>query len=167
MPAATGFRKMETLSSGHRVEAFTRVKRSFRKSTASASKGVASVYQVSARTMATNGFDLSGLLPLWTVGIPPDHANALIDHLTNSAEFWRTNGILMFSARDPYYDPARAEGSVGVWAYWLTLMGEGLIEHERFDLATELLKRLLRHKLPFCVRPKTFMSSIMLTKHAV
>ena len=99
-------------------------------------EGIASVYKIGARTMATNGFDLSSLLPLWTVGIPPDHADALIAHLTNPAEFWRTNGILMFSASDPYYNPARAEGSVGVWTFWLTLMGEGLIEHERFDLAS-------------------------------
>jgi hypothetical protein len=106
-------------------------------------EGIASVYHVSARTMATDGFDLSGLLPLWTVGIPADHAEALIAHLTNPAEFWRANGVLMFSAGDSYYNPARAEGSVGVWTYWLTLMGEGLIEHNRFDLAAELVKRLL------------------------
>ncbi len=106
-------------------------------------EGIAGVYHVRVKTMATDGFDLNGLLPLWSVGIAPERAAALIEHLTNPAEFWRANGILMFSAQDPYYDPARTEGSVGVWAYWLTLMGEGLIEHERVDLATDLLKRLL------------------------
>ena len=49
----------------------------------------------------------------------------------------------MLSARDRYYDPAHAEGSLGVWVYWLTLIGEGLIEHNRVDLATDLLQRLL------------------------
>lgn len=106
-------------------------------------EGLASVYRVRARTLATDGFDINGLLPLWAVGIPPKRAEALISHLTNPAEFWRANGILMFSAKDPNYNPARAEGSVGVWSYWLTLLGEGLIEHGRVDLATELLKRLL------------------------
>ncbi len=106
-------------------------------------EGIARVYHVSARTMATNGFDLNGLLPLWTVSIPPGRAAALIDHLTNPSEFWRKNGVLMFSAQDPYYSPARAEGSVGVWAYWLTLMGEGLMEHDRVDLATDLIHRFI------------------------
>ncbi|MFN8564352.1 MAG: histidine kinase dimerization/phospho-acceptor domain-containing protein [Anaerolineae bacterium] len=106
-------------------------------------EGIASVYRVSARTMRTNGFDLNGLLPLWSVGIAPERADALIAHLTNPDEFWRKNGVLMFSAQDPHYNPALAQGSVGVWAYWLTLIGEGLIEHNRVDLATELIKRLL------------------------
>ncbi|MFN8452697.1 MAG: hypothetical protein U0521_29845, partial [Anaerolineae bacterium] len=106
-------------------------------------EGIASVYRVSARTMATSGFDLNGLLPLWSVGIAPERADALIAHLTNPDEFWRKNGVLMFSAQDPHYNPALAQGSVGVWAYWLTLIGEGLIEHNRIDLATELIKRLL------------------------
>ncbi|MEO8393904.1 MAG: hypothetical protein ABI700_13010, partial [Chloroflexota bacterium] len=119
-------------------------------------EGVASVYHVSARTMATDGFDLSALLPLWTVGIPADHVEALIAHLTNPAEFWRTNGILMFSAGDPYYNPAHAEGSVGVWPFWLTLIGEGLIEHERFDLAAELLKRLLAAQTAVLRESKAF-----------
>ncbi|MFN8450327.1 MAG: hypothetical protein U0521_17505 [Anaerolineae bacterium] len=100
-------------------------------------EGIASVYRVSARTMATSGFDLNGLLPLWSVGIAPERADALIAHLTNPDEFWRKNGVLMFSAQDPHYNPALAQGSVGVWAYWLTLIGEGLIEHNRVDLATE------------------------------
>lgn len=111
-------------------------------------EGLAGVYRIRARTMATDGFDINGLLPLWTISIPPEHAVAIIDHLTNPAEFWHANGTLMFSAKDPNYNaansaPARAQGSVGVWAYWLTLLGEGLIEHGRVDLATELLKRLL------------------------
>lgn len=106
-------------------------------------EGVASVYRVSARTLATDGFDLNGLLPLWSVGSAPEHAPTLIAHLTNPAEFLHANGIAMLSARDPYYDPAHAEGSLGVWVYWLTLIGEGLIEHDRVDLATDLLKRLL------------------------
>lgn len=111
-------------------------------------EGIAGVYRVSARTVATDGFDLNGLLPLWAVGIAPERADALIEHITNPDEFWRANGVLMFSAQDPYYNPARTEGSgmpgsIGVWAYWLTLIGEGLIERNRVDLATELLKRLL------------------------
>jgi hypothetical protein len=106
-------------------------------------EGLANVYRVRACTMATNGFDINGLLPLWAVGIPPKRAEVLINHLTNATEFWRANGTLMFSAKDPNYVPARAEGSVGVWSYWLTLLGEGLIEQGRVDLATELLKRLL------------------------
>ncbi len=106
-------------------------------------EGLASVYRISAQTVDTSGFDLNGLLPLWSVGIAPDHAAALIQHLTNPAEFWRNNGLLMFSAQDAHFDPDQAEGSLGVWLYWLTLIGEGLIEYERVDLAAELVKRIL------------------------
>ena len=106
-------------------------------------EGLASVYRVNAKTMDTTGFDLNGLLPLWTVSIAQERAAALVKHVTNPAEFWRSNGTLMFSAQDPYYDPAKTEGSVGVWAYWLTLIGEGLIEHGSLAEATDLLKRLL------------------------
>lgn len=119
-------------------------------------EGIVGVYRVSARTMATNGFDINGLLPLWSVGIAPERADALIAHLTNPEEFWRKNGVLMFSAQDPHYNPARAEGSVGVWSYWLTLIGEGLIEHNRVDLATELLKRLLAAQTAVLQSSKTF-----------
>ncbi len=119
-------------------------------------EGIASVYKVNARTLATNEFDLNSLLPLWTIGIPADHAEALIQHLTDPAKFWRANGILMFSAQDPYYDPARAEGSVGVWSYWLTLIGEGLIEHDRLDLATELVKRYLKAQTTVLRSSKAF-----------
>jgi Mannosylglycerate hydrolase MGH1-like glycoside hydrolase domain len=106
-------------------------------------EGLSGVYRISAQTVDTTGFDLNGVLPLWSVGIAPERAAALIQHLTNPAEFWRKNGLLMFSAQDAHFDPARAEGSLGVWLYWLTLIGEGLIEQERVDLAAELVKRIL------------------------
>lgn len=59
-------------------------------------EGLASVYRLRARTLATNSFDINGLLPLWAVGIPQQHANVLISHLTNPAEFWHANGTLCF-----------------------------------------------------------------------
>jgi hypothetical protein len=125
-------------------------------------EGLAGVYRVSARTVATDGFDLNGLLPLWSVGISPERAAALIEHLTNPAEFLRPNGTLMFSAKDPYYNPAPAsapssvEGSLGVWVYWVTLMGEGLIENRRVDLAADLLNRLLATQTAVLREQKAF-----------
>ncbi len=106
-------------------------------------EGLARVYHVSAKTVATNGFDLNGLLPLWSVGIDAERAAALVQHLTNPDEFWRANGVQMLSAQDPYYNPARAEGSVGIWLFWNTLIGEGLIEYGFHDSAANLTRRLL------------------------
>ena len=106
-------------------------------------EGLARVYRVSAKTVATDGFDLNGLLPLWSVGIHAERAAALVQHITNPAEFWRANGVQMLAANDPYYDPARAEGSVGVWTFWNTLIGEGLIEYGFHDTAADLTRRLL------------------------
>ncbi len=119
-------------------------------------EGLARVYHVSAKTVATDGFDLNGLLPLWSVGIDADHAAALVQHLTNPAEFWRANGVQMLSASDPHYDPARAEGSVGIWTFWNTLIGEGLIEYGFHESAADLTRRLLNAQTSVLRATKAF-----------
>jgi hypothetical protein len=51
------------------------------------------------------------------------------------------------SAKDHNYDPASAIGGGGTWAYWTTLIGEGLIEYGRGDIARDMLKRLIKTQI--------------------
>ncbi|HLV36455.1 MAG TPA: GH116 family glycosyl hydrolase, partial [Spirillospora sp.] len=104
--------------------------------------GLSRVYSVNIYTPDTTRLDINALLPLWSVALPPERSAELIKLLTD--EFLRPNGVTMAAASDPRFDPANAEGSGGVWPFWLTLIGEGLIEMGRFDLAADLLQRLLR-----------------------
>lgn len=107
------------------------------------SDGLSRVYTVSARAADTTRLDIAALLPLWSAALPPERAEALTRLLSSPDHFWRPNGVTMCSAQDPAYDPANADGSGGVWPFWLTLLAEGLLETGRADLAAELLRRLL------------------------
>lgn len=106
--------------------------------------GLSRVYTVDVTTPDTARLDLNALLPLWSVGLLPEQQEKLIHLLTDPEHFWRSSGVTMCSAQDEHYDPANASGSGGVWPYWLTLIGEGLIEAGRYDLAAEMLARLLK-----------------------
>jgi hypothetical protein len=50
----------------------------------------------------------------------------------------------MCSAQDTNFDPSNANGSGGIWPFWLTLIGEGLIEAGRQDMAADVLQMLVR-----------------------
>jgi hypothetical protein len=106
--------------------------------------GLSRVYEMTVTTPATDRLDLNALLPLWAIAVLPDHAQKIIADLTNPDLFWRPNGVTMCSAEDPDFDPANAKGAGGVWPFWLTLMGEGLLEAGRYELAAELVQRLLK-----------------------
>ncbi len=105
--------------------------------------GLSRVYRVSVYTPDTTRLDISALLPLWSVGLTPERAESVIQLLSDSNHFWRPNGVTMNSAQDPNFDPSNAAGSGGIWPFWATLMGEGLIEAGQLEKATDLLKRLL------------------------
>lgn len=47
-------------------------------------------------------------------------------------------------------------GTGGVWAYWLTIIGEGLIEHGYMAEATDLVKRLLAAQIAILKEAHTF-----------
>lgn len=117
-------------------------------------EGLSRVYTVGVGTVDTTGFDLNALLPLWAVDVPPERAHALIAALR--AEFLRPNGVVMISTHDPRFDTRNAEGGAGVHPFWLTLIGEGLIEVGEVGLATDLLKRLLRAQVAVLSREKAF-----------
>lgn len=105
--------------------------------------GLVSAYRLEARTLDTTGFDLNGVLPLWSKHLSPERTRALIDHITNPDHFWRTNGVLMASAQNPHHDPDHAVGSLGVWGFYVTLIGEALLEAGDLEHATDLTKKLL------------------------
>ncbi len=106
-------------------------------------EGLSRVFRVSVHTVDLTRLDINGLLPLWTGGLPAERTESLINLLTDEAHFWRPNGVSLVSAQDPNYDPASANGGGGVWPYWTALIGEGLLQSGRADLAAELLRRLL------------------------
>src|SRR5205814_9321378 len=86
-------------------------------------EGLIGVYKVRVQTVDTTGLDINALLPLWSVGAA--HVDELVHLLTDPAQFWRNTGVAMCSATDSRFDPA---GCGSVWPFWLTLIGEGLIE---------------------------------------
>lgn len=106
-------------------------------------EGLSRVYRVDVQTVDTTRLDIHTLLPLWAGGLSPEHTAALFDILIDD-RFWRANGVTMNASDDPNFDPSNAEGSGGVWPYWLTLIGEALIELGKMDQAVDLLKRLLK-----------------------
>lgn len=105
-------------------------------------EGLSRVYTVSIYTPDSARLDINALLPLWSVGLPHDRAALLVNLLTK--QFLRPNGVTMNAVSDPNFDPANANGSGGVWPFWLTLIGEGLIETGHSALAADVLQRLLK-----------------------
>jgi len=106
-------------------------------------EGLSRVYRVDVQTVDLTRTDIHTLLPLWSAGISPERAFALIAVVADPEQFWRPSGVTMTPASDRNFDPRNANGSGGVWPFWLTLIGEGLIEYGSLSEAYELLKRLL------------------------
>ncbi len=107
-------------------------------------EGLSRVYRIDVHTVDTTRLDINMLLPLWSAGVPPEHVDALMTLLTDPNQFWRESGVSMNSAQDANFDPKNADGSGGVWPYWLTLIAEALIELGHMEAATELLQNILR-----------------------
>lgn len=106
-------------------------------------EGLSRVYRVDVHTVDTTRLDINALLPLWSAGIPQEKIAALESLLTDPTHFWRASGVTMCSAQDANFDPSNTNGCGGIWPFWLTLIGEGLIEYNRAELAAQMLKRLL------------------------
>jgi glycogen debranching enzyme len=88
--------------------------------------------------------DQSLLVPLWA-GIPSgERVERLVrDTVLDENRFWREFGIPSCSAEDPAYASDNQEGAGGVWFFWNTLIGEGLIDYGYIEEAVELVTRLL------------------------
>ena len=106
-------------------------------------EGLSRVYKIHARTIDSSRLDINHLLPLWTGALPEENATALVKLAMDEAHFWRPNGLTMVSAKDPNFDPSNALGGGGIWMYWLSLIGEGMIKSGHHQEATQLIKRVL------------------------
>ncbi len=105
--------------------------------------GLSRVFKVYAATIDSSRLDINALLPLWTGDLPAERAAPLADLAMDEAHFLRPNGLTMVSAQDRHFDPSNARGGGGIWLYWLTLIGEGLVKAGYRAEATALLKRVL------------------------
>ena len=105
--------------------------------------GLSRVYKVHARSIDCTGLDINHLLPLTTGTLPPERARALVELAMDESHFWRANGLTMVSARDRNFDPSNGRGGGGIWIYWLSLIGEGMVKSGFRREATQLVKRVL------------------------
>ena len=106
--------------------------------------GLSRVYKVYAETVDSSRLDINAFLPLWTGRLPPERAAALVALALDEDHFLRGNGLTMVSAQDRNFDPSNARGGGGVWMYWLSLVGEGMVKAGFRAEATALIKRVLR-----------------------
>ncbi len=107
-------------------------------------EGLSRVYKVYAKTIDSSRLDINHLLPLWTGLLAQDRASALVECALDESQFFCPNGITMVSQRDPNFDPSNARGGGGIWMYFLSLIGEGMVKCGFHQEATTLVKRVLR-----------------------
>ena len=106
-------------------------------------EGLSRVYKVYAKTIDSSRLDINHLLPLWTGLLARDRAAALAELAMDEAYFFCPNGITMVSRGDANFDPANARGGGGIWMYFLSLIGEGLVKSGFNQAATILVQRVL------------------------
>lgn len=105
--------------------------------------GLSRVYKVHAKTVDSSRLDINHLIPLWTGRLPADHAKSLAKLAMDANHFMRPNGLTMISASDRNFDPSNARGGGGIWMYWLSLIGEGLVKSGFRIEAARLIKTVL------------------------
>ncbi len=106
-------------------------------------KGLSRVYKVYAHTIDSSRLDINALLPLFCGRLSSDRAAALVELALDEAHFWRPSGLSMVSAKDRNFDPSNARGGGGIWMYWLSLVGDGMVQAGYRKEATDLVKRVL------------------------
>jgi hypothetical protein len=120
------------------------------------SSGLSRVFKLQAHTVDYTRLDINALLPLMLEGLPEDRLEPLLDLLTDEAHFWRPQGMTIVSAQDPAFDASSRRGGGGVWPYWITLIGEGLLANGKHGLASRLIKTLLATQTAVLKKQKTF-----------
>ncbi len=105
--------------------------------------GLSRVYRLDVQTFDTSRADIHALLPLWSMNITTPRSAELVTQLTDTAGFWRPNGVSMVPASDPNFDPSNQNGAGGVWLFWQTLIGEGLWDYGHIQQAYQMLRRIL------------------------
>jgi hypothetical protein len=118
--------------------------------------GMSRAYHIEVETLDTTDLDINALLPLWSRRISGERAAALSKLATDKKHFWRPNGVTMCTAQDPHFKSSNADGCGGVWLFWLTLIGEGLIDTGYAAQAAELVKRVLTMQTEVLKKQKRF-----------
>ena len=116
--------------------------------------GLSRVFRMSGATVDWSRRDINALLPLWAAALPAERVDQLLAYY--QAALRVPNGVTMVATDDPAYRPDQRDGAGGVWPFWLTLIGEGLIEAGRFDAAADLLLRLLKAQIEALRTHKAF-----------
>lgn len=119
-------------------------------------EGLSRVYRIHARTVDTTRLDINAVLPIWSTGIPEDKAEAIQNLVTDEEHFWRTSGLTIVSAQDTDFDPSSANGGGGIWSYWTTLVGEGLLHYGHGEVAAKLIRRLIETQAKALAADKHF-----------
>ena len=105
--------------------------------------GLSRVYKIYAETIDSSRLDINHLLPLWTGRLTKTGAKSLVKLATDEQHFMRRNGLTMVSAQDRDFDASNANGGGGIWMYWLSLVGEGMVKSGYRQEATQLVKTVL------------------------
>ncbi len=105
--------------------------------------GLSRVYKIYAETINTTGLDINHILPLWTGHLTKAKAKALVKLATDDSHFMRPNGLTMVSAQDKNFDPSNGNGGGGIWMYWLSLIGEGMVKSGHHKEATQLIQTVM------------------------
>jgi hypothetical protein len=107
-------------------------------------EGLSRVYRVDVQTMDTHDYDINTLMPLISGIIKAKQKQTLYKLAINQKNFLRPNGISMISGSHENFDPSSAEGAGGLWLYWQTLIGEGLLESGFGDKVADMVKSNLK-----------------------
>lgn len=107
-------------------------------------EGLSRVYRANVYTTDLTRLDINAMMPLWWPDLPEDRAAALVKLVMDPQHFLRPGGLTIVSAQDDSFDPSSARGGGGTWAYWTTVIGEGLLAHGYVQEAQEITERLLK-----------------------
>lgn len=110
-------------------------------------EGLSRIFKLTGHTVDYTRLDINVLLPLILPNIEPERKQSLTDLLRDPSHFSRPGGMTIVSAQDPNYDPSSGQGGGGVWAYWLTLIGEGLIANGQPEVAQGFLSSMIENQI--------------------
>jgi hypothetical protein len=88
--------------------------------------------------------EIVGFLPLWAGVASDQQAMKLVQHLTNTSEFWRSYGVPSLSASDSYYNPT-GYWNGPVWVQWQYLIFRGLLRYGYVNEAQQLAERVFEN----------------------
>lgn len=87
--------------------------------------------------------EIIGFLPLWAGVADEARAARLVEHLTDTARFWREYGVPTLSAADSYYND-KGYWNGPVWVQWNYLIMLGLQDYGYDGEARELVDRVAK-----------------------